>query len=65
MWWLFAKVKKEKGDHGLGEFINNPLLLIDLIPQASQLLVMEAAVRLALLTKSFLEVKKTERLKRC
>lgn len=45
----------KKFDHGLSELINDPLLLVDLIPQAGQLLVMQAAVRLHLLTRRFLE----------
>lgn len=43
--------------HVLGELIDDPLLLIDLIPEAGQLLVMEATVRLPLLTNSLLKMK--------
>ena len=47
-----------KMGHLLGELVNDPLLLIDLIPEAGQLLVMEATVRLALLTNRLLEKKR-------
>lgn len=38
-----------RGDHVLRQLIDEPLLLIDLIPQTGQLLVIEAPVRLPLL----------------
>lgn len=52
--------RRERGSHVLSELINHPLLLIDLIPQAGQLLVVQAAVRLPLLARSPLREKSTK-----
>lgn len=49
--------KRVRGGRVLGELINHPLLLVDLIPQAGQLLVVQAAVRLPLLARSPLQEK--------
>lgn len=43
--------------HVLSELINDPLFLIDLIPEAGQLLVMEATGRLSLQVNNLLEIK--------
>lgn len=45
---------EQRRSHALGELINEPLLLVDLIPQPGQLLVVQAAVGLPLLAKGLL-----------
>lgn len=47
-----SRQRRARGGHALSELINHPLLLVDLIPQAGQLLVVQAAVRLPLLARS-------------
>lgn len=54
--------EKQNSDDRLSELIDDPLLLVDLIPQAGELLVMET-LRLSLLTKGFLEVERASVLK--
>lgn len=53
----WTRAERERGGHVLSELINHPLLLVDLIPQAGQLLVVHAAVRLPLLARSPLREK--------
>lgn len=47
-----SKQRRTRGGHVLSELVDHPLLLVDLIPQAGQLLVVQAAVRLPLLARS-------------